>query len=223
MTEADNVPHYQRRMLLRAVTFNNLCCSLAATQGRRCRRDWKQSNDVRSLTGTCGVYTTCVEAAQDKDFSYLSCGSKATIGVAGSTTLRCSRQLAEEVIWECYPLRQMLWISMPKVKGWCDQPAWHSFLKLRFAERCLKIEQHYRDADNVARIPRIRTKPYSFGWIFPVAPSTARDRYFGSLVSRRLQEFANTVQSFLFAFRFLDYDCALFFSRLFQYGLVAYR
>eukprot|EP00434_Breviolum_minutum_P012368 symbB.v1.2.010898.t1/scaffold720.1/size169259/9 len=26
MTEADNVPNYQRRVLLRAVTFNNLCC-----------------------------------------------------------------------------------------------------------------------------------------------------------------------------------------------------
>ena len=29
MTEADNVPNYQRRVVLRAVTFNNLCCSLA--------------------------------------------------------------------------------------------------------------------------------------------------------------------------------------------------
>ena len=29
MTEADNVPNYQRRVLLRAVTFNNLCCCLA--------------------------------------------------------------------------------------------------------------------------------------------------------------------------------------------------
>ncbi|CAK9079631.1 Hypothetical protein (Fragment), partial [Durusdinium trenchii] len=26
MTEADNVPNYQRRVVLRAVTFNNLCC-----------------------------------------------------------------------------------------------------------------------------------------------------------------------------------------------------
>ena len=30
MTEADNVPNYQRRVVLRAVTFNNLCCCLTA-------------------------------------------------------------------------------------------------------------------------------------------------------------------------------------------------
>ena len=27
MTEADNVPNFKRRVALRAVTFNNLCCS----------------------------------------------------------------------------------------------------------------------------------------------------------------------------------------------------
>ena len=32
MTEAENVPNYQRRVLLRAVTFNNLCCCLATTE-----------------------------------------------------------------------------------------------------------------------------------------------------------------------------------------------
>ena len=30
MTEAENVPNYQSRILLRAATFNNLCCRLAS-------------------------------------------------------------------------------------------------------------------------------------------------------------------------------------------------
>ena len=29
MTEQENVPNYQSRVLLRAATFNNLCCHLA--------------------------------------------------------------------------------------------------------------------------------------------------------------------------------------------------
>lgn len=79
MTEADNVPNYQRRVLLRAVTFNNLCCCLAINE------DWSPMYGFAGTApaaviinewfagGQSVISVTCRIVARHFEFCYPPC------------------------------------------------------------------------------------------------------------------------------------------------------